>query len=86
MGPKTSIKLYTLSTCSHCMQSKRFFKDNDIETETVDVDLLSGAERERVMVELRKLNPDCSFPTICINDTVIVGFNEEKLKKALKLP
>lgn len=68
------------------MQSKRFFKDNDIETETVDVDLLSGAERERVMVELRKLNPDCSFPTICINDTVIVGFNEEKLKKALKLP
>jgi len=86
MGPKTSIKLYTLSTCSHCMRSKRFFQDNDIETETVDVDLLSGAERERVMDELRKLNPDCSFPTICINDTVIVGFNEEKLKKALKLP
>lgn len=86
MGPKTSIKLYTLSTCSHCMWSKRFFQDNDIETETVDVDLLSGAERERIMDELRKLNPDCSFPTICINDTVIVGFNEEKLKKALKLP
>jgi hypothetical protein len=37
------------------------------------------------MDEVRKLNPDCSFPTICINDTVIVGFNEEKLKKALKL-
>ena len=73
MGPKTSIKLYTLSTCSHCMRSKRFFQDNDIETETVDVDLLSGAERERIMDELRKLNPDCSFPTICINDTVIVG-------------
>jgi glutaredoxin len=86
MGPTTSIKLYTLSTCSHCMRTKRFFKDNDIETEFVDVDLLSGAERERVMDEVRKLNPDCSFPTICINDTVIVGFNEEKLKKALKLP
>jgi glutaredoxin-like protein NrdH len=86
MGPKISIKLYTLSTCSHCSRTKRFFKDNDIEMEAVDVDLLSGAERERVMDEVRKLNPDCSFPTICINDTVIVGFNEEKLKKALKLP
>jgi glutaredoxin-like protein NrdH len=87
MGPKkTSIRLYTLSTCSHCMRTKRFFQDNDIEAESVDVDLLSGAEREKVMDEVRKLNPDCSFPTICINETVIVGFNEEKLKKALKLP
>ena len=86
MGPKIAIKLYTLSTCSHCMRTKRFFKDNEIEADTVDVDLLSGAERERVMAEVRKLNPDCSFPTICIDDTVIVGFHEEKLKKALKLP
>lgn len=85
MGPKASIRLYTLSTCSHCMRTKRFFEENAIETKIVDVDLLSGAERERVMDEVRKLNPDCSFPTICINDTVIVGFNEEKLKKALKL-
>jgi hypothetical protein len=38
------------------------------------------------MNEIRKLNPDCSFPTICIEDSVIVGFNEEKLRKALGLP
>ncbi len=86
MSQKPSIKLYTLSTCSHCLRTKRFFKDNEIAMEFVDVDLLSGAERERTMNEVRKLNPDCSFPTICIGDTVIVGFNEEKLKKALKLP
>lgn len=79
------IKLYTLSTCSHCMRTKRFFKDNDIEMESVDVDLLSGAERERVMDEVRKLNPDCNFPTIRIGDDVLVGFNEEKLRKALGL-
>ncbi len=86
MSQKPSIKLYTLSTCSHCLRTKRFFKDNEIAMEFVDVDLLSGAERERTMNEVRKLNPDCSFPTICIGDTVIVGFNEEKLKKALDLP
>ena len=86
MGSNLTIKLYTLSTCSHCTRTKKFFKENEIETKIVDVDLLSGDEREKVMDEVRKLNPDCSFPTICINDTVIVGFNEEKLKKALKLP
>jgi glutaredoxin-like protein NrdH len=82
---KPKIKLYTLSTCSHCMRTKRFFKDNNIEMEFTDVDLLSGEERERVMNEVRKLNPDCSFPTICINDTVLVGFNEDELRKALAL-
>ena len=87
MGPsKSRIKLYTLSTCSHCMRTKRFFKDNGIEMEFIDVDLLAGAERESVMDEIRKLNPDCSFPTICIGDIIIVGYNEEKLKKALNIP
>ncbi len=79
------IKLYTLSTCSHCARTKRFFNDNGIDMEFVDVDLLSGSEREQIMNEVRKLNPDCSFPTICIGDEVVVGFNEEKLKKALDL-
>jgi len=82
---KPKIKLYTLSTCSHCMRTKRFFKDNQIDMEFTDVDLLSGEERERVMNEVRKLNPDCSFPTICIDNNVIVGFNEEELRKALGL-
>ncbi len=87
MGPsKSKIKLFTLSTCSHCIRTKRFFKDNGIDMEFIDVDLLTSAERESVMNEVRMLNPDCSFPTICIGDTIIVGFNEEKLKKALNIP
>jgi glutaredoxin-like protein NrdH len=82
---KSKIKLFTLSTCSHCIRTKRFFKDNGIDMEFIDVDLLTSAERENVMNEVRMLNPDCSFPTICIGDTIIVGFNEEKLKKALNM-
>ncbi len=84
MRPSTpKVKLYTLSTCSHCLRTKRFFKDNGIDMEFIDVDLLTGVERERIMDEVRKLNPDCSFPTICIGDAIIVGFNEERLRRAL---
>ncbi len=79
------IKLYTLSTCSHCKRTKQFFKDNGLEIQFTDVDLLAGTEREQVMNEVRKLNPDCSFPTICIDDLVIIGFREEELKKALHI-
>lgn len=81
-GPR--IKLYTLSTCSHCNRTKKFFRDCGIEVEFTDVDLLDGAERGRVMDEVRKLNPDCTFPTICIGDRVVVGFSEERIRKALE--
>jgi glutaredoxin-like protein NrdH len=79
------IRLYTLSTCSHCNRTKRFFNENEIAMEFIDVDLLNGSEREQIMNEVRKLNPDCSFPTICIDNVTIVGFNEEKLRKALNI-
>jgi glutaredoxin len=78
-----NIRLYTLSTCSHCLRTKKFFKDEGIAVEITDVDLLTGEERQKVMDEVRKLNPECTFPTICIDDKVVVGFNEEKIKKAL---
>jgi glutaredoxin-like protein NrdH len=82
---RPKIKLYTLSTCSHCIRTKKFFKDLGIDVDFLDVDLLTGPERARIMDEVRKLNPACSFPTICIDDDIIVGFNEEKLRKALCL-
>ncbi len=82
---KPKIKLFTLSTCSHCIRTKRFFKENGVEVEATDVDMLTGEERQRIMDEVKKYNPDCTFPTICIDDTIIVGFNEEKIKKALNL-
>lgn len=81
---KPKIRLFTLSTCSHCSRTKKFFQDNGIEVEFTDVDLLSGPEREKIMDEVRKLNPDVSFPTICIGDTTVVGFNEERIRKALE--
>lgn len=85
MRKQHKIRLFTLSTCSHCIKTKKFFQDQGIEVEFTDVDLLDGAERERIMNEVRKLNPDCSFPTICIGDHVVIGFNESKIRQALGL-
>ena len=81
---KPKIRLFTLSTCSHCSRAKKFFQDNGIDVELTDVDLLTSAEREKIVEELRNLNPDVSFPTICIGDTIVVGFNEERIRKALE--
>ncbi len=79
------VKMYTLSTCHHCKAAKKFLADCGVEFAFTDVDTLSGAERDAVLAEVRRLNPECSFPTIVIGDKVVVGNNEETIKKALGL-
>jgi len=79
------VKMYTLSTCSHCKATKKFMDDCRVEYEFTDVDLLEGKEREAILEEVRKLNPNCSFPTVIIGDKVIVGFRENEIREALGL-
>ena len=77
------IQMYTLSTCSHCKAAKKFMSDHSIVHQCTDVDLLTGDARKRMIEEIRKFNPSCSFPTILIGDKVIVGFNEDAIREAL---
>ncbi len=79
------VKMYTLSTCHHCKAAKKFLAGCGVEFDFTDVDLLTGAERETILAEVRRLNPECSFPTILIGDKVIVGNNEDQIRKALGL-
>lgn len=79
------VKIYTLSTCSHCKATKEFLNSCEIKYDFTDVDLLKGEERKAVIEDVRRLNPACSFPTIIIGDRVIVGFKEDEIKEALGL-
>ena len=80
-----SVKMYTLSTCSHCKATKKFLDDCKVKYETTDVDLLHGEERAAILKDVKKWNPRCSFPTIIIGDKVIVGYREDEIKEALSL-
>ncbi len=80
-----NVKMYTLSTCIHCKKVKKYFDDCKVKYEFSDVDLLTGKEREKVLEDIRKINADCSFPTIIIGDKVIVGFREDEIREALGL-
>ena len=80
-----NVKIYSLSTCSHCKATKKFLTDCDVQYEFTDIDLLNGAERAAILEDVKKWNPRCSFPTIIIGDKVIVGFKENEIKEALGL-
>jgi len=77
------VKIYSLSTCSHCKSTKKLLSDCTVQYDFVDVDLLEGEERKAIIADVKKFNPKCSFPTIIIGDTVIVGHKEDKIKEAL---
>ena len=79
------VRIYTLSTCSHCKATKKLLDACHVKYDFTDVDMLDGAERRAILEDVKKLNPRCSFPTIIIGDTVIIGYKEEEIKEALGL-
>jgi glutaredoxin len=80
-----SVKVYTLSTCGHCKSTKKLLDSCAVQYDFTDVDLLDEEERMAIIEDVKKWNPRCSFPTIIIGDTVIVGFREEEIREALNL-
>jgi glutaredoxin len=78
------IKIYTLTTCGHCKNTKQLLDECGAKYDCVDVDKLVGDERAAILEEVKKYNPACSFPTILVGDKVIVGFREKEIKEAIE--
>jgi glutaredoxin-like protein NrdH len=79
------VQIYSLSTCGHCKATKRFLDECNVKYEFEDVDILQGEERAAILEDIKKWNPNCSFPTIIIGDKVIVGYKENEIREALGL-
>ena len=79
------VEMYTLSTCSHCKATKKFLDSCAVQYEFTDVDLLDGEERIAILEDIRQWNPKCTFPTIIIGDTVVIGYREDEIREALGL-
>ncbi len=77
------VNVYALSTCIHCKNAKKYLDECGIKYNCVFVDRLAGQERTDTIAIVKEHNPAVSFPTILIGDSVVVGFNKEKIDKAL---
>jgi len=75
-----SVKIYTTPTCPYCAMAKEFFKENKIKYEEIDV-----SENEDAAHEMIEKSGQMGVPVIEIDGEIIVGFNKEAIKKALRL-
>jgi len=85
MATSKKVKAYTLSTCPYCRAFKMFCKEERVQLDYTDVDLLKGDKKKEVLNEVDRVCPDCGYPIIIVDSEVIEGFNEDKLRKVLGL-
>ena len=76
------VTLYSLSTCAVCRKVKTFLNDNKIPYDLIEVDALDSGEQWLMTKELKKHNPQCTYPTVVVEE-VIKGYDEEALKARL---
>jgi len=77
---KPKVKVYSTPTCPYCHATKEFLKENKIEFE--DIDVSKNQDKAQEMIEK---SGQMGVPVIDINGTIIVGYDKEAIKKALKL-
>ncbi len=76
------VTLYSLSTCAVCKKVKTFLDGNEIPYDLIEVDRLDSGEQWIMTKELKKHNPQCTYPTVVVEE-VIKGYDEEALKTKL---
>jgi len=78
--------LYALSTCGWCKKTRAFLEELGVAYRYEYVDQETGADREKMLDEVRKWNPQCSFPTVVVNGKdCVIGFRPDDIKAALGL-
>jgi len=78
------IFLFALSTCGWCKKTRMFLEELGVGYNYIYVDLLEGTERDEAVENLKRWNPQLSFPTLIINDEkTIVGFNKSNIQEVL---
>jgi glutaredoxin-like protein NrdH len=78
------IKVYALSTCPWCKKVKRYLDEQQVQYDCIDVDLVQGQEQKEALEEVEKLTGRRSFPVTVIGETVIQGYKEDEIERALK--
>ena len=74
----SKVTIYSTPTCTYCQLAKQFFSENGVDYEEVDV----AADNARLQ-EMVELSGQMGVPVIKVEDQVVVGFDEGKVKEML---
>lgn len=78
MAKVKSVLIYTTPTCIWCARTKEFFKQNNVVYKEINV-----AGDSKAVKEMIKKSGQVGVPVIDIDGNIVVGFDQERLKKLL---
>ena len=76
----SNVTVYSTPTCPWCSKAKDFLKENKVPFEEVNV-----AADHKAAQDMIEKSGQMGVPVIDIDGTVIVGFDKNAMKKALKI-
>ena len=74
------IKMYTTPLCKYCKVAKDFFISKGIAFIEIDI-----TKDQQAMKEMIKKSRQMMVPVFDINGQILVGFNQVKIQRALKV-
>lgn len=80
MATKPRITVYKTPTCPWCHKTMDWFKAHKIDFTAIDV-----SQDQKALDEMVKKSNQMGVPVIDIDGEIIVGFDESRLKKVLKV-
>lgn len=75
-----TVTIYSTPVCHFCHAAKDFFKENNVSF--TEHDVAADLEKRKEMVDMTN---QMGVPVIRINDDVVIGFDESKLRELLGL-
>ena len=72
------ITIYTTPVCPYCVIAKQYFNEKKLTFEEIDV----AADKSKAE-EMVKISGQMEVPVIQIDGKVIIGFDQDKIEKAL---
>ncbi len=80
MASKPKVTIYTTKTCPWCERAKEFFAEHKVTYEEKDVSNDDAAASEMI-----QKSGQMAVPVIDIDGKIIVGYDEQALRKLLKI-
>jgi len=74
------VEIYTTPWCAYCKMAKEHFKKNNVPYAEYDVS--SDAKRRQEMIDK---TGQMGVPVIVIGDSIVVGFDRNKINELLEL-
>ncbi len=73
-----TVSIYSTPSCHFCHAAKEFFKENNILYEDNNV-----AENIEKRTEMMEMTGQMGVPVIKIDDDIVIGFDEGKIRELL---